>query len=258
MRWSTRRCLAALGVSSLLALAGCGGSAVKPPPPSLGTVVDFTIPAAVRDLPLTEANGTTTTLAAYQGKAVMIADFLTLCTDICPLISANTKALAQSLTAAGEQDHVALLEISVDPQRDTAARLAAYQKLYGGSLPDWTLLRASPKVTAKLWRFFGVDYQRVKEPKPAAIDWLTHKPLTYDIDHSDDLIFLAPDGKERFLVQAAPELPTGTKPPKSLVQFLDSEGLKAIYKPNPVDDWTVSQGSSVFSWLLDKKLPVSS
>jgi protein SCO1/2 len=249
-----RRGRCALATSAALtALVACGGGAVKPPPPSIGTVVDFTVPAAIRDLPLTEANGTTTTLGAYQGKAVMIADFLSLCTDICPMISANTAAMARAITADGMGGKVALLEISVDPQRDTAARLSAYQKLYGGALGDWTLLRATPADTAKLWKYFGVEYQRVKEEKPASIDWLTHKPLTYDVDHSDDLIFLGANGHEQFVVNANPDV-QGHLPPKELVKFLDPAGLVALQHPHPVDDWTVSQGLQVMSWLLNHHL----
>lgn len=234
-------------------LAACGGGSIKPPPPSLGTVVDFTVPAAIANIPLTEANGTTTTLAAYRGKPVMIADFLTLCTDICPLISANTAAMARALNADGEGAKVALLEISVDPQRDTPARLGAYQKLYGGPLDDWTLLRATAANTAKLWKFFGVEYKRVKEPKPAAIDWLTHKPLTYDVSHEDALIFLGANGHEQFIVNAAPNV-QGHQPPGPLVKFLNPSGLVALNHPTPVEDWTVSQGLSVLSWLTNRHL----
>jgi protein SCO1/2 len=246
-------------IAMLASLAACGGSGVEAPPATLGSIVTFKVPPDIANIPLTEANGSTTTLAAYRGKTVMIADFLTLCTDICPLISANTAAMARALTADGEGSKVALLEISVDPQRDTVARLAAYQKLFGGSMPDWTLLRATPANTAKLWKYFGVFYGRAKEPKPASIDWLTGKPLTYDVVHQDDLIFLNNAGDPRFIVDAAPDVKSGdTPPPTKLVRFLNPDGIKALYKPNPVDAWTVGQGLQVFSWLLNHKLATPS
>jgi protein SCO1/2 len=248
---------------ALLPLSACGGGAGSPkavPAPSanLGAVVDFAIPASIADLPLTKPDGSTTTLAAYRGQPVMVADFLTNCTDICPLISANTAALGRALAVDGYGGKVALLEISVDPRRDTAARLRAYRKLFGAApVPDWTLLRASPSNTAKLWKFLGVEYQRVKEDKPPAIDWLTHKPLTYDVVHSDDLIFLDGSGHERFVVNADPDV-QGKLPPAKLVRFLNGEGLKSLYHPNRVAAWTVSQGLSVFSWLLNRHLPLPS
>ena len=60
-------------------------------------------------------------------------------------------ALARALNAAGQQHKVALLEISIDPHRDTPARLRAYQKLFGAARSNWTLLRAAPADTARLW-----------------------------------------------------------------------------------------------------------
>jgi cytochrome oxidase Cu insertion factor (SCO1/SenC/PrrC family) len=245
--------LAVVGVLS--ALAACGSS-VKAPPASLGSVVDFGVPASIAHLPLTTPDGTTTNLAAYQGKTVMIADFLTECTDICPLISADTAALTRALNADGQSGKVALLEISVDPQRDTPARLAAYQKLYGAPTPGWTLLRTSAANTKKFWKYFNIAYGRQKEYKPASIDWFTHKPLTYDVYHQDDLIFLGPNGHQRFIINADPNVQTGggKLPPKVLVQFLDSQGDTALYKPNPTATWTVDQGLTVFSWLLGHKL----
>jgi protein SCO1/2 len=263
--------LSLIAAAVVVALAGCGAGSSGPPvvvngdqasaaagsipapSPQLGDIVNLTVPARIRNLPLTTASGRTTTLAAYAGKPVMIADFLALCTDICPLISANTAEIVRALQQDGEGSRVALLEISVDPQRDTPARLRAYQKLYGGPLPDWTLLRASPADTKILWRFFHVYYQRVKEPHPAAIDWLTGKPLTYDVNHSDALIFLGADGKEHFVVNGGPDV-GGHLPPGKLVQFLDGEGIHDLYHPDKADTWTVGQGLQVFSWLLGRHL----
>jgi cytochrome oxidase Cu insertion factor (SCO1/SenC/PrrC family) len=247
---------------ALLPLAACGSGsgspkAVPAPSQNLGAVVNFAIPPAIASLPLTKPDGSTTTLAAYRGEPVMIADFLTNCTDICPLISANTAALGRAIAADGYGGKVALLEISVDPHRDTAARLLAYRKLFGAPLADWTLLRTSPADTAKLWKYLGVEYQRVKEGKPPAIDWLTHKPLTYDVVHSDDLIFLDAAGHERFVVNADPDV-QGKLPPAKLVRFLDGQGLKSLYHPNRVASWTVAQGLSIFSWLMDRHLPLPS
>jgi protein SCO1/2 len=249
------RSVAAASVLALCAaLSGCGGGGSVPAPPeSLGAQLDFALPASIANLPLTKPDGTTTTLAAYRGKTVMIADFLTTCTDICPMISANTAALARSLNADGQQSKVALLEITVDPHRDTPQRLAAYQKLFGATIPNWTLLTASPSDLKTLWHYFGVDYQREKEGSPPDIDWFTHKPLTYDVGHQDDLIFLDARGHERYVVSAEPDA-RGNALPAPLSTTLSAEGKQALNHPHPITDWTVPQGLSVFSWLLNTKL----
>jgi protein SCO1/2 len=164
------------------------------------------------------------------------------------MITADTRALAKAVQADGYGDKVALLEITVDPKRDTAARMRAYQKLFGGPLGDWELLRASPADTARLWKYLGVEYAREKEATPPDIDWWTHKPLTYDVGHADDLIFLDARGRERFVVSAAPNT-RGLNTPANLVKHLSPEGKQLLAHPNPVTTWTVSQGLSVFSWL---------
>jgi protein SCO1/2 len=255
----------AAGAAVLVAaLAACGAStaashsAAPAPPASLGGVVTSSpLPTQISTLPLTTAAGQRTTLGAYRGKIVMVADFLTLCQDMCPMISANVAAMAHQVKAAGLAGKVALLEISVDPQRDTPARMAAYQKLFGGALPDWTLLRATPTDTAALWKFFHAYYQRQPEDSPPATDWLTGKPLTYDVEHSNTLIFLAPNGNERYILNAAADT-SGTQPPAPLVRFLSGQGRTNLNHPTPSDSWTVPQAMQVLGWLAGRKIPAGS
>jgi protein SCO1 len=252
---------AAVIAAAIIGLAACGGAAqpgpaakLAPPAALGGAEMNTPLPAAITTLPLTTAAGKTTTLAAYRGKIVMIAEFLTLCHELCPLISANTAQMAHQLQAAGLGSKVALLEISVDPQRDTPARLAAYQQLFGGPQPGWTLLRASPSGTAVLWRYFHGYYQRVPQAKGLANDWLTGKPLTYDVDHGNTVLFLSPDGNQRYALDAAAGT-SGVKPPGKLLHFLDDEGDSDLYRPNPQDSWTVPQAMQVIGWLAGRNIP---
>jgi protein SCO1/2 len=119
------------------------------------------------------------------------------------------------------------------------------------------VLRASPSDTTKLWKYFGVEYDREKEQSPPDVDWLTNKPLTYDIAHSDDLIFLDAKGHERFVVNADPDA-RGVNTPAKLVKYLSAQGKRALHHPNPVVSWTVSQGLEVFSWLTNHRLATPS
>src|SRR5262249_34666030 len=132
------RTLRALAVSTALlavgaALASCASSAASgPPPPSrnLGQTMDAPVPDRIMQLPLTTSDGKPTNLAAYHGKIVLLTDFLTLCSDACPLVSQELADIDHRLVAAHLQDKVELVELTVDPQRDTPARLAAYRKLF--------------------------------------------------------------------------------------------------------------------------------
>lgn len=244
-------------------MVACGGPAPhhsgtgQPRPPDAlgGVVMNDPVPASIARLPLTTASGQRTTLAAYRGKIVMIADFLTLCQDMCPMISANTIQVAAGSRRSGWTARSRCWEITVDPQRDTPARLAAYQKMFGGPRPDWTLATATTAAgTAALWNFFHVYHHRQPEDDADATDWLTGRKLTYDVEHSNTLIFMSPDGKLRYLTDAAAAT-QGSLPPSALVRFMDSQGRRNLYHPNPGDSWTVAQALQVLGWLNSHAIP---
>jgi protein SCO1 len=265
--WLRRRGRVAAVAAVLAAvLAACGGSAQhdsaasRPHPPAAlgGVVMSDPVPASIARLPLTTAAGQRTTLAAYRGKIVMIADSLTLCQDMCPMISANIAAMARQLQAAGLARQIALLEITVDPQRDTPARLAAYQKMFGSPQPAWTLATATTAAaTAALWKFFHVYYQRQPVDDPDATDWLTGQKLTYDVEHSNTLIFLSADGKQRYIVDAAADT-GGNRPPPALIRFMTPQGRHNLYHPSPGGSWTVPQAMQVLSWLAGRTIATRS
>ena len=105
-----------------------------------------------------------------RGKVVVLAPFLSLCQDECPLVTGAFISLQRDLRAAGLAHRVVFVEATVDPGRDTVARLAAYQKEFGA---DWDLWTGTPANIAAFWKPFGVAYQIVPEEQPPKIDWWT-------------------------------------------------------------------------------------
>jgi cytochrome oxidase Cu insertion factor (SCO1/SenC/PrrC family) len=81
--------------------------------------------------------------------------------------------------------------------------LRAYRMLVG-AWANWSLLTGRPDVIKRIWRYFGVWYQRAAEGSPPGVDWLTGTPLSYDITHQDALIYLDASGRDRFLVVGSP------------------------------------------------------
>ena len=81
-----------------------------------------------------------------------MAPFLSLCQDECPLVTGAFIALQRDVRSAGLGNRVVFMEVSVDPGRDTPARLAAYSKEFGA---DWVLLTGTPADLHALWKFFG-------------------------------------------------------------------------------------------------------
>ncbi len=128
-----RRFAAVVGalLASTVVLVGCGANRSTPAVPSayLGTALNKPVPAEIAKLPLTDEGGRTTSLAALQGQIVVLADFLTLCQETCPLTTGNLLDMDRAVTESGLAGRVRFVELTVDPGRDTPARLAAYRTL---------------------------------------------------------------------------------------------------------------------------------
>ena len=105
--------------------------------------------------------------------------------------------------AAGLGKRVVFLTVSVDPWRDTPARLRAYAKEFGA---NWPMLTGSLPMLKRFWSFFGVYFQKVPEEPPPNLDWWTGQPLTMDVNHTDGFILLDAQGHERFIDANAPNL----------------------------------------------------
>lgn len=188
-------------------MTACGGRAVPGPPSAyLGTVLDKPVPDSVAELPLTTDAGRVTSLTALHGHVVVLADFLSLCQETCPLTTGNLLDMGRAVTAAGLGRRLRFAELTVDPGRDTPARLRAYRALVGAP-PNWSLLTGRPGVIERIWQYFGVWYQRVAEGGPPGTAWLTGKPLTNDVTHQGVLIYLDASGRSGSWSWARPTPP---------------------------------------------------
>jgi protein SCO1 len=242
-------------VGLALAVSGCASPTrtVPAPPAGVGTQLDRAVPAGVLGLPLVDQSGAARTLGSFHGKVLVISDAMTLCQETCPLDSANLVATARAVIAAGLGDRVAFATITIDPHRDTPARLAAYHDQFAPAPADWTLLTGSPDALAALWKDLGVYYQTAPEPSPPATDWLTGRPLTYDISHADLIFFIDPDGHERFVIDGPAHVAAGAPVPDALRRFLNDEGRRNLTEPD-AQTWTVPQALQVVSWLTNHNL----
>ncbi len=245
-----RRRAYALGLVALMVTA-CSSGPPGPPPASSGTTETRTIPATISHEPLVDQDGRTVTLASFRGKTVMVVPFLTLCTDICPLTTGNLLQVEQSLGSAHAASKVQIIELSVDPGRDTPKRLAAYAHL---TMATWELVTETPTVLSAIAHFFGFVYQRVAEDNPPSIDWMTGKPLTYDINHSDGYVLISPKGVQRYSTGAAPDFRGNLNP--TIHAFLDQEGLYHLAHPAKTA-WTPADALTSLGWLLGQSIPVN-
>lgn len=110
-------------------------------------------PAPQRDLPdfaltAVTADGATRPLsrADLRGRAWVAGFVFTRCAGPCPLLTANMSALRKRLPAGA-----GLLSISVDPDHDKPAVLAAYAAKYSAG-PEWLFVTGEKKALTALVR----------------------------------------------------------------------------------------------------------
>jgi protein SCO1 len=248
LRLVGRLCAAGLAATvSGGVLAACGSGVPSAPPANQGVVQDRAV--TVESVPLINEHGRPTTLGADRGRYVVLAPFLSLCQDECPLVTGAFLALQQDLRAAGLSRQVVLLDVTVDPGRDTPYRLSQYALRFGAT---WQLDTATPTNLARFWRFFGISYQKVPEEQPPHDDWLTGQPLTYDVDHTDGFILLDRSGRERFIDANAPNL-GGRLSPK-LRSLLNAGGVQELDHPARIS-WTLADLVADVSWLVGRSIP---
>ncbi len=114
-------------------LSGCGGgstAAPSPPARSVGTRLDAAVPKSILALPFTDSQGHVRHLSDFAGKLLVLSDSMTLCQESCPLDTAGVVQTAREVAKAGNAHGAEFLTVTVDPQRDTPRRLAAYRKLF--------------------------------------------------------------------------------------------------------------------------------
>jgi protein SCO1 len=245
--------LAAVASTACL-LTGCGASASSKAPPApgsdVGTRVNFAVKRDITKIPMVNYRGKTVSLSSFTGKVLVISDSMTLCQEDCPLDTTNIVAAARELDKTGQGRHVEFLTITVDPGRDTPRRLTKYRQFYAraSTLPNWDLLTGTKRNLSLLWKYFGVYWKQVPEDSPPDKDWLTGKPLMYDIEHADDVIFLDASQHERFIIDGHARVPSAHLVPSEMRHFLSAQGRANMNRPG-TDAWTSAQVAHTVDWL---------
>lgn len=139
-----------------------------------------------RDFALTDHTGQLRHLADYKGKAVVIFFGYTQCPDVCPT---TLSGMAEATKLLGEDaKRVQVLFVTLDPERDTQALLAAYVPQFD---PSFVGLYADLATTAATAKEFKVFYQKQAGSTPQ----------TYSIDHTASDYVYDPQGRLRLLIK---------------------------------------------------------
>jgi cytochrome oxidase Cu insertion factor (SCO1/SenC/PrrC family) len=221
-----------------------------PPSPTVGNEVNAHVSPSIATLSLQNQDGKPVDLEQFKGRVVLLVPFLTSCQEECPITTAALLVIERAIAHDGLSKKVVILEVTMDPGRDTPARMKAYERLTGST---WPLLTGSPATLAALWRHFGIYYQKVAEGSPPGIDWQTLRPYTYDVDHSDGFVLLDTHLHERFIAGGMTAI--GQIPP-SLQKLLDNQGRANLQSPG-AGTWTVTDALNAIGWLMGRSVPNS-
>lgn len=159
----------------------------------LGGCTNYTFKSAVIEPPdgafpfvLTDQNGDAFSSSTLDGKVTLVFFGYTNCPDICPATLSDLQLVKQRL---GEHaDKLAIVFITVDPERDTPERLKRFVGLYDSSV---NALTGQPDVLARVYQAYGAGAQRRETPGSA---------LVYAMDHTSTITAIDKTGLRRLLV----------------------------------------------------------
>ena len=223
-------------------------SAEVPAPLAIGT--ELQKPRPVPSVPLIDEQGKPFSFSQWRGKWVILAPSMTLCHEVCPLTTGALMELVNDVRLAGLSKQVVIAEATVDPWRDIPYRLRAYKKLTGA---DFAMLTGTQSEIKQLWKFFGVYYLRVPQGKPPDVDWLTHKPETFDVQHTDAIFFIDPSGQERIVDEGMASVDGQLSP--ALKNLLSEQGIQNL--EHPQFPWTPSEALDDLYFLMNRNIPAN-
>ena len=206
-RGSRKWLLALLVIASVSVLVACGG---EDAPALAGT--------DLQELPspgfaLVDQRGQAVSLADLRGQAVALTFIYTSCPDVCPLIAVKMRDAYQRLSP-DDRALVALVAITVDPERDTAEALRAFSAQHGlDDNPNWFALTGERAALASVWKNYGIEpgdfvHEANHAEGHATVPAEHHAAASPEmLGHTDAIYFIDPEGRERALLRgdAAPE-----------------------------------------------------
>ncbi len=180
-----------IGATTLIVLAALAvaigffaGSRLYSPPaaPALKAALLYPVPRALPAFKLAGADGRPFTLEDWRGRWSLAFFGFTHCPDVCPNTLAVFKQVWSALGNAGRTGRVRFDFISVDPERDTPDKLAAYVAWFN---KDFGAATGSDEELTALTRALGLVYARVPDANGS-----------YTIDHSAAVVIIDPQGRQ--------------------------------------------------------------
>ena len=132
---------------------------------------------------LIDQNGQHVSLSNFRGKTVVLEFMDPVCTDICPVVSAEVVQADKLLGARSKQ--VVFISVNVNQYHESVADVKKFSDEHGlSSLSNWYFLTGSTSDLQKIWKAYDIYVK----PNPNG-----------DVVHSSVMYFIDKNGQEQAL-----------------------------------------------------------
>lgn len=139
--------------------------------------------ASAPDFTLVDQNGQSMTLSSLAGKDVVLEFMDPVCTDICPIVSAEIVKANQYLGSTA--DNVEFIAVNVNQYHESKSDAMAFSKEHGlNRLANWHFVTGSTDALKAVWKAYGITVI----PNP-----------TGDVQHSSYMYFIDKQGVESYI-----------------------------------------------------------
>lgn len=135
------------------------------------------------DFTLADQRGQKITLSDLKGKTVILEFMDPVCTDICPIVSAETIQANNDL--GNKANDVVYLAVNVNEYHESEEDVQKFSQEHGlNQLPNWHFVTGNTSQLKAIWKDYGI----MVKPNPDG-----------DVEHSSFMYFIDKNGKERYI-----------------------------------------------------------
>lgn len=111
---------------------------------------------------LTAQDGKAAGLDMYRGHPIVISMFYGSCPYVCPTLINSIQRMENKLDPDSRK-RVRVLLVSLDPERDTPAALAAIATKHGADTSRWTFAQTPDASVRQLAAVLGIQYRKLPD-----------------------------------------------------------------------------------------------
>ena len=210
----------ALCVATIAAVLLLAAACSSPTPEAFAGTLLKNADAAF-DFQLSDQLGRSTSLQDHSGKVVVLTFMYTNCPDVCPIVTNQLRDIYMQLQEQTDgTDDIAVLAVSLDPERDNIDEARRYLDKWG-LVDEWQFLVGSREELAPIWKAYYL--------KPGHVHTAPTEPHSHNgPESSGGGIDSSTPGKEYLVVHSTP------------VYLIDRQSRRRVVFTTPLDTEAVA------------------